>query len=196
MKKGTIKEQAVSKYNEDTEKDFHIVDSHAEDPIVDLSAKKTLDSILNHKKSVKKRLEWLSKRLEERANNHDDSKLRVPEFRWLVQMDKEPFTQYGTQEYFQKMDKWEKFFRHHYENNRHHPDHFREGILGFNLVDLCEFTADIISYVDTLHVGKAIEIVENQAKRFNLDFQITQLIKNTILEYFTYIGDIKPVSEQ
>lgn len=53
-------------------------------------------------------------------------------------MDKEGRVKYGSKEYFDKMNRWKIFFDHHYKNNKHHPEHFRDNIDGMNLVDLIE----------------------------------------------------------
>ena len=94
--------------------------------ISDPSAIKTINSILNHKKKVKERMLFLAKEIIKRAEEHDDSKLKEPEINWLIEMDKEPSVEYGSSEYFEKMKRWDKFFKHHYKNNSHHPAHYNE----------------------------------------------------------------------
>lgn len=172
----------------------HIVDGNdfENDIVKDKSALTTIESILKHKASVKNKLIFLAKELEERAKKHDDSKLQQPEVTYLIEMDKEGRKEYGSQEYFDKMKRWEKFFKHHYENNRHHPDHFLNSVEGMNLIDLCEYIVDIISYYDNMHVGDAIKTINEQKDRFKFDDQLTQILKNTLLEYFTWFGDYKP----
>ena len=172
----------------------HIIDGNdlEGDIIKDKSALATIESILKHKTSVKKKLTFLVEELEKRAENHDNSKLQQPELNYLIEMDKEGRKKYGSQEYFDKMKRWEKFFKHHYENNRHHPDHFSNGVEGMNLIDLCEYIVDIISYYDNMHVEDAIKTINEQKTRFKFDDQLTQILKNTLLEYFTWFGDYKP----
>lgn len=163
---------------------------------IDESASKTVRGILKHKNAVKTRLNWLAKELERRAETHDNSKLEFPEILWLIQMDKEPSYPYGTPEYFDKMKRWKKFFEHHYRHNSHHPDHHQNGVADFTLADLCEFLVDVTAYYVKIRPEDAIGTIESQAERFGLGTQLTQILKNTLLEYFTYLGDIKPVSEQ
>lgn len=165
------------------------------DLIQDTSAFKTIKSILKHKKSVKEKLFFLIKELSKRAEVHDDSKLQQPEINWLIEMDREPRYPYGSKEYFEKMKRWSKFFEHHYKMNRHHPDHFESlGILGMTLVDLAEYLCDIISYFDEMHVADAIKTIEDQQARFGLDEQLAQVLKNTLIEYYTWIGNEKPIA--
>lgn len=172
----------------------HIIDGNdiEGDVVKDKSALATIESILKHKASVKTKLMFLVHELEKRAENHDNSKLQQPEAGYLIAMDKEGRKKYGSKEYFEKMKRWEKFFKHHYENNRHHPDHFQNGVDGMNLIDLCEYVVDIISYYDNMHVEDAIQTINEQKDRFKLDEQLTQILKNTLLEYFTWFGDQKP----
>lgn len=172
------------------------IDGYDTDSLIkDPNALETLNSVLQHKKTVKERLLFLADELYKRAYNHDDSKLQLPELQWLIDMDKEPRYAYGTPEYFDKMKRWDKFFKSHYKNNRHHPDHFPNGINDMNLADLCEYIVDIISYYKELHVNVALDTVNKQQQRFGFDEQITQILKNTLMEYFSWFGDQKPMSD-
>ena len=173
----------------------HIIDISEDKSIIDKQAIKTIDNIIKHRNSVKNKLKFLSEEIKKRGEKHDLSKLQQPELGWLIQMDKEPRYEYGTPEYFEKMKKWQKFFIHHYANNRHHPNHFKLGVYDMTLVDLCEYIADIISYYDEMLVGDALKTIENQKERFGFDEQLSQILKNTLLEYFSWIGDYKPIYE-
>lgn len=173
-----------------------VVDGYNSDTIIkDPHALNTVNSILKHRENVKSRLLFLADELYQRAYHHDDSKLQTPEIGWLIEMDKEPRYPYGSPEYFDKMRRWDKFFRHHYKSNRHHPDHFQDGISGMNLADLCEYIVDIISYFEELHVGEALDTVNKQADRFGLDEQLIQILKNTLMEYFTWFGGNAPACD-
>lgn len=173
------------------------IDGYETDSLVkDPEALNTLNSILKHRQTVRERLLFLADELYKRAYHHDDSKLQLPEIKWLIEMDKEPRYEYGTPEYFEKMKRWDKFFKHHYENSRHHPDHFANGIEGMNLADLCEYIVDIISYYEELHVNNALDTVNKQKERFGFDEQLTQILKNTLIEYFSWFGGQKPISDE
>src|SRR5574344_1105329 len=95
------------------------------DGVVDQKAFDTVEEINDHKYKVFKMIEYLSMQLEDRAYHHDDSKLKSPELEMQIEMDKEQRYQYGSQEYFDKMDRYKDFFNHHYKHNRHHPEHFQ-----------------------------------------------------------------------
>lgn len=192
-------EEVIEKYTKPYQNEEHIVNGYDEDDkiILDHSALTTIQNIVKHKKSVKKRMLYLADEIAKRAEKHDDSKLRPPEVNWLIQMDKEPFAKYGTPEYFEKQKRWEKFFKHHYKKNRHHPDHYGElGIYGMTIVDLVEMMCDIVSYCEELHANEASKIIEEQRKRFGIDENIAQILINTLNYYYTWIGDFKPAIEE
>jgi hypothetical protein len=170
----------------------HIVDILGAEEHIDKSAMNTIETINNHRKSVHDKLQFLRQELDTRAVDHDKSKLLPPEINWLIEMDREPKYKYGTPEYFDKMHRWQKFFDHHYAENRHHPDHFVNGVNDMTLVDLCEYLIDIISYFDEMHVDDAIKTIELQKERFGLDDQLCMVLKNTLLEYFTWVGNYEP----
>ena len=184
-------------YDNPKPKSSIIIDGYDESSLVkDPQALKTVTDVVKHRENVKNRLMFLADELYKRAEHHDDSKLAYPEIEWLIEMDKEPRYDYGTPEYFDKMKRWQKFFDHHYKNNRHHPDHFTNGIDDMNLVDLCEYVIDIISYFNELHVHDALETINKQSGRFGFDEQLEQILKNTLLSYFSWFGDIKPLSQK
>lgn len=174
-----------------------VIDTMQEDMTIDKQAIKTIQDVNSHRLSVQRKIYFLISKLEERAFAHDLSKLQSPEISWLIEMDKEPRYKYGSDEYFEKMKRWQKFFDHHYKMNRHHPDHFWNGVNGMSLVDLIEYLCDIISYFDELHVQEAIDTIDKQKDRFRLSEQLADVLKNTLLEYFTMLGSIKsPYNEK
>lgn len=172
-----------------------IVDGYdVSDPVKDKKALDTVSYIVNHKKTVAKRLKFLAEQLLERSETHDDSKLKSPEIDWLIEMDKEPRYPYGSQEYLDKKKRWEKFFKHHYKVNSHHPEHYRDGVSGMTLTDLCEYLIDISAYYAEMHPEDVFKTLNEQSERFGLEEQLTQILKNTLIYYFTYFGNMKPVA--
>lgn len=159
----------------------------------DETAKNTIRSIRKHKKSVKRRLQFIARELLKRAESHDDSKLQYPELGWLITMDKEGKVPYGSPEYFEKQKRWKCFFDHHYSLNPHHPDHFSvEGTNGMSIIDIVEMVCDVISYFDDLPTEKAFEIIKEQKGRFGFSDELANIMVNTLTRYFTSIGGVKP----
>lgn len=157
----------------------------------DESAKNTILSIYKHKESVYNKIIFLAKELISRAKKHDNSKLMSPELDYLIAMDKEGKQPYGSNEYFKKMEKWKCFFDAHYnnENNKHHPDHFPNGVDDMTIIDLCEFMIDVVSYFDDLDVKDAINTIDKQQERFGFSDQIAFILKNTLIEYYAKFGN-------
>lgn len=194
------KKETIEKYLKQSQKENQpVINGYDSDKniISDPSAVKTINNILDHKKKVKDRMLFLAKEIIKRAEEHDDSKLKPPEINWLIEMDKEPKVEYGTPEYFEKIKKWDKFFKHHYKNNNHHPAHYNEqGVYGMTIVDLVEMMCDVISYIKELHVYQASNIIKEQKERFDIDEGIAQILINTLNYYFTWVGDLKPLSDE
>lgn len=171
----------------DTDKDHIIADG---------SAGKTIDAILKHKKSVRDKLLFLSEELRKRAEEHDNSKLQFPEIEWLIEMDKEPRCKYGTKEYYEKMNRWKKFFVHHYTQNKHHPDHYSNGIDDMDLVDITEFLVDVVSYYEVLQAHDGEKVLDDQEKRFQISGQLRNVLSNTLINYFSNVGEFDSIFER
>lgn len=141
--------------------------------------------ILEHINRVRIKLNKLINELYERSRRHDESKLKEPELsRWKA-MDKEPKYPYGSQEYKDKIERYKDVFKMHYKANRHHPEHFENGISDMTLIDLMEMLSDWLSYKEKFRISEAIDLIETQSKRFNYADEVKNMLINTCLEYFT-----------
>jgi hypothetical protein len=122
-----------------------------------------------------------SQALLQRAIVHDDSKLKSPEievFTEYTPMLKN--TTYLSEEYKGFLKNMEEALHHHYKQNSHHPEHYSEGILGMNLLDivemLCDWKASSMRH-ENGDINKSIVI---NKERFNMDDVLTKLFQNTI----------------
>ena len=88
----------------------------------------------------------VTKDLNYRAIYHDQSKFDPIESGPLQEMqdliDKEGQAPFGSDEYRRRTALLGPMLEHHYANNRHHPEHFLNGIAGMTLVDLVEMVCD------------------------------------------------------
>ena len=122
--------------------------------------------------------------LTNRASQHDASKLEDPEketydkFIPLLQKVK-----YGTPEYNELKDEMAKTGTgHHYEVNRHHPEHFENGIKDMTLFDIFEMFVDW--YSASLRSDTGFEKGLNMNKdRYNISDELYQIFVNTYKEY-------------
>ena len=91
---------------------------------------------------------------------------------------------YGSPEYKEQLAKMLPLgLNHHYAHNRHHPEHYADGIEGMNLFDLLEMLVDWIAAVqrhDDGDIQKSLEIIGD---RFGMSPQLQKIFANTI-EYF------------
>lgn len=144
----------------------------------------TKDTLL-HIKRVSELLTGFCKLLINRANIHDNSKLTSPE--------KEAFDKYtpllkqsvyGSKEYQDFLKNLQHALDHHYKNNSHHPEHYSNGLDGFDLFDLVEMFCDWKAATERHENGSLMKSLEFNKKRFNISDQLYNILKNTIDRYY------------
>lgn len=119
--------------------------------------------------------------LERRAYEHDMSKLDSPEIELFAEFtSKLAQLTYESDEYKESLEKLKPALDHHYAKNRHHPEHFPNGIEGMNLVDLIEMFCDWKASSERQHDGNLLKSIEAAAKRFKLPPALVAILKNTV----------------
>lgn len=152
----------------------------------------TEEYIKGHISRVRKHINTFVQLLLKRAISHDKSKLEEPELSWWKEMDKEPRYPYGSEEYKQKIKRWDRVFKHHYKYNRHHPEHYEYGVSEMTLVDIVEMMCDWLGYKDTITISEALKVCDEQMRRYNIPDCIRQIIFNTLLRYYSLMGGLNP----
>ena len=152
----------------------------------------TEEYIKGHISRVRRHINTFIQLLIRRAENHDKSKLEEPELSWWKEMDKEPRYPYGSKEYEQKLKRWSKVFKHHYQYNRHHPEHYEYGISEMTLIDIVEMMCDWLGYKDTTTITEALKVCDEQMVRYNISEELRQVIFNTLLRYYSLMGGKNP----
>lgn len=152
----------------------------------------TEEYIKGHISRVRRHIDTFIQLLIRRAENHDKSKLEEPELSWWKEMDKEPRYPYGSEEYKQKIKRWDKVFKHHYKYNRHHPEHYEYGVCEMTLIDIVEMMCDWLGYKDTTTVTEALKVCDDQMARYNISEELRQIIFNTLLRYYSLMGGKNP----
>ena len=139
------------------------------------------DATEKHRARVAQLLGIAIMELQKRAEEHDKSKLEPPE--------KEAFDkvttrlkglEYGSEEYHRSEKSIEPAIKHHYSLNRHHPEHFAEGISGMNLVDLLEMLADWKASSERHETGSIAKSFQVNKDRFNIGSQLLLVLRNTV----------------
>ena len=148
---------------------------------------KKYSSVEDTKKHAHRVLELMSiliVDLYERGKEHDDSKMKSPE---LETFDK--FTPklknctFGSDEYKKYLSGMEVALKHHYENNRHHPEHYDNGIDGMDLLDLIEMVCDWKAATERHDDGDIKKSLDLNKSRFKIDDQLYNILSNTVQRY-------------
>lgn len=126
-------------------------------------------------------IECLIVELFDRKNTHDLSKLKQPEKNIFIEYaPKLKKTEYGSNEYKKYLFEMNKALKHHYQNNRHHPEHHENGIKDMNLVDIIEMLCDWIAATERMKDGDIYKSIEINQKRFSYSDELRQILINTI----------------
>jgi len=138
-----------------------------------------------HVKNVSKNINIFIKELISRAENHDNSKFEEPELSVYAQFTSElGKTKYGSEEYKKLLEKAKPAIDHHYANNTHHPENWKNGVNDMDLVDILEMVADWKAATMRMQNGNIKKSIEINAERFNINPQLRQIIENTVERYF------------
>jgi hypothetical protein len=114
-----------------------------------------------------------------RAAVHDMSKLEEPELAVFDEFTpKLNQSEYGSDEYKKNLVAMGKGLRHHYDVNRHHPEHWSNGVYDMNLIDLIEMLADWKAAALRNENTLDNSITQN-AERFRYDERFEDLLRNT-----------------
>jgi hypothetical protein len=135
---------------------------------------------LRHIEAVRNHLNACVRELLVRAEQHDQSKLQNPEREMFDEYT--PLLRastYGSDEYKGFLKSMEGALAHHYENNRHHPEHFENGIQGMNLLDLVEMLCDWKSSTMRHADGDVLKSIEINQKRFGYSDELANVLRNT-----------------
>ena len=139
------------------------------------------DTLL-HIKRVAQLLTEASSELIRRANVHDASKLESPEKELFDEFTpKLKECSYGSDEYKEFLNGLKVALDHHYPNNSHHPEHYKNGVNGFDLFDLIEMAMDWCAAVERHADGSIMKSIEINKGRFELSEQLCNIMRNTAL---------------
>jgi len=115
-----------------------------------------------------------------RAQGHDAGKLEEPEAPiFEANTAKLSGLTYNTPEYKEALAAMKVAIDHHYAENRHHPEHFEDGIAGMDLIDLVEMFCDWRAASERHPTGDIFKSIKSNIERFNLDPQLTSILLNT-----------------
>ena len=119
--------------------------------------------------------------LYQRMEEHDDTKfseIEKPIFDEYTPKLKN--STYGSDEYKGYLKEMGVALKHHYENNRHHPEHFENGIKDMNLIDIIEMICDWKAAAKRHDDGDIAKSIEINQKRFGYSDDLKQILLNTV----------------
>jgi len=147
------------------------------------------ESTLRHIKRINQLLGDSASELIRRGQVHDSSKLESPE--------KELFDKYtpllktlvyDSPEYKQSLKDLKPALDHHYANNSHHPEFYKNGIDGMNLYDIIELFADWKAAGERNKDGNIFVSIQKNKERFKMSDQLCKILENTA----DYLGYERP----
>ena len=133
-----------------------------------------------HIERVRYYIRNITDRLTTRGVNQDKSKLDSPEVDLFAEYtEKLSSLDYGSEEYAKNLEALKPALDHHYATNRHHPEHFANGVSDMSLIDLIEMICDWKASSERQLNGNLLKSIEVNAKRFNISDQLKQILINT-----------------
>jgi hypothetical protein len=139
---------------------------------------------LKHALRVGELMGQIIRDLIDRSVRHDRSKTEDPELATFNEFTpKLRDSTYGSEEYRGYLTAMQAGLKHHYAHNRHHPEHFADGIDGMTLVDLVEMLADWRAATERHADGSLVKSLSIQKDRFGISDQLAAILWNTAREF-------------
>lgn len=118
--------------------------------------------------------------LQKRGIVHDDSKFRDPEKSLFdIYTPKLAACTYGSEEYKQFLAELKPALDNHYRENSHHPEHYSNGMNGFDLFDLIEMFMDWKAATERHNDGDIYKSIAINRRRFSYDEMMENIFINT-----------------
>ena len=135
-----------------------------------------------HIKRVEKYLKLCRIELIKRGMRHDYDKIhnRTEKALFDEYTPKLKECTYGSDEYKEFLEGLKEGLKIHYENNRHHPEHFENGIKGMNLIDLLEMICDWKAASERHADGDVYKSLLINKERFGYSDELYCVLKNTV----------------
>lgn len=135
---------------------------------------------MRHIERVRNLLNLFVRDLLRRAEEHDQSKLESPEVEVFTEFTpKLAASTYDSAEYHQFRKSMGEALTHHYANNSHHPEHWKNGVDDMTLLDVIEMLADWKAASERHNNGNILTSIEKNADRFRLSPQLVRILENT-----------------
>lgn len=135
---------------------------------------------MRHIEAVRNHINLCVRELLARGEQHDQSKLQSPEREMFDEFtEKLRGSTYGSEEYKGFLKDMAEPLAHHYAHNRHHPEHFKNGMKDMTLIDILEMLCDWKSSSMRHNDGNILKSIEINQKRFGYSEDLRQILENT-----------------
>lgn len=133
-----------------------------------------------HREGVQRIMNFVTFMIDTRAATHDASKQEEPELTKFSEVlaTSRPAA-YGTPEYAKTKARLGDALVHHYQVNRHHPEHFANGMRGMHLIDLIEWLADCYQAASRHPADNPVKSIAANQKRFKFSDDLASILVNT-----------------
>jgi hypothetical protein len=136
---------------------------------------------MRHIEKVRNYLNRMIVEILNRASKHDQTKLEQPEVGVFTEYTaKLATTTYGSAEYDGYKKAMKPALDHHYANNRHHPEHHKDGVNDMNIIDLLEMLVDWKAASERHNDGNIRKSIEINGKRFDMSPQLIRIFENSV----------------
>lgn len=137
---------------------------------------------MRHRRVVQRLGRRFTRELVKRLRWHDESKLKEPEkSAFDMHTPSLAGTTYDSEEYHAALEAMRPAIEHHYEANRHHPEHFEDGVAGMNLLDVVEMFLDWAAATMRHDDGDLATSIAANRERFGLSDDLASILKNSIV---------------
>lgn len=173
-------EQTSSTELKTTDVDSVVEEPATEKPVAKMTIAECQVETQKHIESVRKYIRFMIDKIDNRGVKHDASKLETPEVELFAEHTLQLATLgYGTDAYNNALEELKPALDHHYASNRHHPEHFVNGIQDMTLIDIVEMFCDWKASTLRHNDGNLLKSIEINAERFKMDGQLRAILMNT-----------------
>jgi hypothetical protein len=134
---------------------------------------------MRHIERVRNLINQAVRELLRRGEKHDQSKLSQPEVGILIKAPSLKGITFGSEEYQKSKEFVKPALEHHYAKNRHHPQHFKEGINEMTLIDVLEMLLDWKASSERHNDGNILKSIEHNRKEYGISDQLARILTNT-----------------
>lgn len=135
---------------------------------------------LRHMEAVRNYINLCIRELLSRGELHDQSKLQSPEAEMFDEWtERLRGSTYNSPEYLEFRKQLKPVLDHHYAHNRHHPEHFKDGIKDMTLIDLVEMLMDWKASSMRHNDGNILKSIAINQERFEYSDELRRILENT-----------------